>query len=153
MKNGVYESWSVHAKYGPLLCLDNRKAIKSLKPRRHMEHRERYCPKPNSRCLIRCLCLQEPIGWIVAKQGFLYEKGVNDLSPSRLTSLKQIRRRRLRLKSKPLSLSTDQETERVFHEDTKHWSELVTNVYIAGLGVNWSSMRNVTDMNAVAMAG
>ncbi|KAI3799932.1 hypothetical protein L1987_35238 [Smallanthus sonchifolius] len=29
----------------------------------------------------------------------------------------------------------------------KHWSELVTNVYIAGLGVNWSSVSNVMDMN------
>lgn len=33
-------------------CLDNWKAIKSLKSRRHMEHRERHCPKPNPRCLI-----------------------------------------------------------------------------------------------------
>lgn len=33
-------------------CLDNIKAIKSLRSRRHMEHRERHCPKPNPRCLI-----------------------------------------------------------------------------------------------------
>ncbi|KAF5771039.1 putative S-adenosyl-L-methionine-dependent methyltransferase [Helianthus annuus] len=52
-----------------------------------------------------------------------------------------------RLNSKPLSLSTDPEAERVFHEDTKHWSELVTNVYIGSLGVNWSNVRNVMDMN------
>ena len=33
-------------------CLDNFKAIKALKARRHMEHRERHCPDPNSRCLV-----------------------------------------------------------------------------------------------------
>lgn len=32
-------------------CLDNFKAIKALHSRRHMEHRERHCPKPNPRCL------------------------------------------------------------------------------------------------------
>ncbi|KVI10001.1 hypothetical protein Ccrd_011633, partial [Cynara cardunculus var. scolymus] len=53
-----------------------------------------------------------------------------------------------RLKSKPASLSTEQDAERIFHEDTKHWSELVANVYLGGLGVNWSSVRNVMDMNA-----
>ncbi|KAL8192919.1 hypothetical protein R6Q57_027367 [Mikania cordata] len=43
-----------------------------------------------------------------------------------------------RLKSKPLSLSTDPEAEQVFHMDTKHWSEVVTNICTGGLGVNWS---------------
>ena len=33
-------------------CLDNFKAIKALKARRHMEHRERHCPDPNPRCLV-----------------------------------------------------------------------------------------------------
>ncbi|PKA55326.1 putative methyltransferase PMT23 [Apostasia shenzhenica] len=33
-------------------CLDNVEAIKSLKSRRRMEHRERHCPKPNPRCLV-----------------------------------------------------------------------------------------------------
>ncbi|KAK9283300.1 hypothetical protein L1049_011537 [Liquidambar formosana] len=33
-------------------CLDNMKAIKALKSRRHMEHRERYCPAPSPRCLV-----------------------------------------------------------------------------------------------------
>uniref|UniRef100_A0A2P2JY76 Methyltransferase n=1 Tax=Rhizophora mucronata TaxID=61149 RepID=A0A2P2JY76_RHIMU len=33
-------------------CLDNFKAIKELKSRRHMEHRERHCPKPSLRCLV-----------------------------------------------------------------------------------------------------
>nr|QTZ19641.1 putative methyltransferase PMT23 [Bixa orellana]QTZ19643.1 putative methyltransferase PMT23 [Bixa orellana] len=33
-------------------CLDNFKAIKELKSRRHMEHRERHCPKENPLCLV-----------------------------------------------------------------------------------------------------
>ncbi|XP_045800839.1 probable methyltransferase PMT23 [Trifolium pratense] len=33
-------------------CLDNLKAIKALKSRRHMEHRERHCPKSVPRCLL-----------------------------------------------------------------------------------------------------
>ena len=33
-------------------CLDNLKAIKALKSRKRMEHRERHCPESNPRCLI-----------------------------------------------------------------------------------------------------
>lgn len=33
-------------------CLDNMLAIKRLKSRRHMEHRERHCPKPTPKCLV-----------------------------------------------------------------------------------------------------
>lgn len=33
-------------------CLDNYEAIKALKSRRHMEHRERHCPIPAPRCLV-----------------------------------------------------------------------------------------------------
>ena len=33
-------------------CLDNFKAIKALKSRRHMEHRECHCPAPPPRCLV-----------------------------------------------------------------------------------------------------
>lgn len=33
-------------------CLDNFKAIKALKSRRHMEHRERHCPNPSPHCLV-----------------------------------------------------------------------------------------------------
>lgn len=33
-------------------CLDNLKAIKALKRRRHMEHRERHCPKSTPHCLL-----------------------------------------------------------------------------------------------------
>ncbi|XP_071738499.1 probable methyltransferase PMT23 isoform X1 [Rutidosis leptorrhynchoides] len=53
-----------------------------------------------------------------------------------------------RLKSKPSSLSSEPDAERIFDDDTKHWSELVSNVYRGELGVNWSSVRNVMDMNA-----
>lgn len=35
-------------------CLDNIRAIKALRSRRHMEHRERHCPvAPRPRCLVR----------------------------------------------------------------------------------------------------
>ncbi|KAG8085901.1 hypothetical protein GUJ93_ZPchr0010g7297 [Zizania palustris] len=34
-------------------CLDNVKAIKKLRSRRQMEHRERHCPAPPPRCLVR----------------------------------------------------------------------------------------------------
>ncbi|OAY69039.1 putative methyltransferase PMT23 [Ananas comosus] len=33
-------------------CLDNVRAIKELRSRRHMEHRERHCPRPGPRCLV-----------------------------------------------------------------------------------------------------
>lgn len=33
-------------------CLDNYKAIKDLKSRRHMEHRERHCPETSLKCLL-----------------------------------------------------------------------------------------------------
>ncbi|XXG39786.1 hypothetical protein AAC387_Pa01g0656 [Persea americana] len=33
-------------------CLDNWRAIKELKSRKRMEHRERYCPNPSLRCLV-----------------------------------------------------------------------------------------------------
>ncbi|KAA8539547.1 hypothetical protein F0562_026239 [Nyssa sinensis] len=35
-----------------------------------------------------------------------------------------------------------------FTEDTKHWSALVSDVYLEGLAINWSSLHNVIDMNA-----
>jgi Putative S-adenosyl-L-methionine-dependent methyltransferase len=39
-------------------------------------------------------------------------------------------------------------SEENFITDSKHWKELVSNIYIAGLGINWSNIRNVIDMNA-----
>ncbi|KAK6932974.1 putative S-adenosyl-L-methionine-dependent methyltransferase [Dillenia turbinata] len=53
-----------------------------------------------------------------------------------------------RLNSKPPSLSTELGAEEIFNEDTRHWAALVLDVYINGLGINWSSIRNVMDMNA-----
>ncbi|KAA8534032.1 hypothetical protein F0562_031549 [Nyssa sinensis] len=52
------------------------------------------------------------------------------------------------LSSKPPSLSTEQDAEEIFYEDTKHWSTLVSDVYLEGLAINWSRVRNVMDMNA-----
>lgn len=53
-----------------------------------------------------------------------------------------------RLSSKPPSLSAEPDTEEMFYEDTKHWSALVSDVYFGSLAINWSSVRNVMDMNA-----
>ncbi|XP_009631455.1 probable methyltransferase PMT23 [Nicotiana tomentosiformis] len=53
-----------------------------------------------------------------------------------------------RLNSKPQRLSLKADAEEVFDEDTKHWTALVSDVYIGGLAINWSSVRNVMDMNA-----
>ncbi|KAI3866303.1 hypothetical protein MKW98_007958 [Papaver atlanticum] len=51
-----------------------------------------------------------------------------------------------RLSSKPASLEPN--AEEIFYEDTKHWSALVSDVYLGGLAINWLSVRNVMDMNA-----
>ncbi|XP_016477427.2 LOW QUALITY PROTEIN: putative methyltransferase PMT23 [Nicotiana tabacum] len=53
-----------------------------------------------------------------------------------------------RLNNKPQRLSLKTDAEEVFDEDTKHWAALVSDVYIGGLAINWSSVRNVMDMNA-----
>ncbi|KAL4594222.1 hypothetical protein ACB092_12G005400 [Castanea dentata] len=53
-----------------------------------------------------------------------------------------------RLSSKPPSLSTESGAVEMFYEDTKHWSDLVSDVYLNDLAINWSSVRNVMDMNA-----
>lgn len=53
-----------------------------------------------------------------------------------------------RLNNKPQRLSLKTDAEEVFDEDTKHWTALVSDVYIGGLAINWSSVRNVMDMNA-----
>ncbi|RDX84362.1 putative methyltransferase PMT23, partial [Mucuna pruriens] len=53
-----------------------------------------------------------------------------------------------RLTSTPPSLSTDSNAAEMFFKDTKHWSQLVSHVYRDGLSINWSSVRNVMDMNA-----
>lgn len=53
-----------------------------------------------------------------------------------------------RLTSIPPSLSTESYASEMFNKDNKLWSELVSDVYINGLSVNWSSVRNIMDMNA-----
>ncbi|KAL5732912.1 hypothetical protein ACOSP7_032254 [Xanthoceras sorbifolium] len=53
-----------------------------------------------------------------------------------------------RLISKPPSLSAEPDAEEAFNEDTKHWSAIVLDFYLEGLAINWSSVRNVMDMNA-----
>ncbi|XP_009613322.1 probable methyltransferase PMT23 [Nicotiana tomentosiformis] len=53
-----------------------------------------------------------------------------------------------RLNNKPLSLSLETDTEEIFNADTKHWAALVSDVYLGGLAINWSNVRNVMDMNA-----
>lgn len=53
-----------------------------------------------------------------------------------------------RLTGKPPSLSTEPDAEEMFIEDTKHWSALVSDVYLDGPAINWSSVRNIMDMNA-----
>ncbi|XP_030487041.2 probable methyltransferase PMT23 [Cannabis sativa] len=53
-----------------------------------------------------------------------------------------------RLTSRPVSLSSEQDTAQKFEEDTMVWSALVTEVYLVDLPISWSSVRNVMDMNA-----
>ncbi|KAL0321823.1 UNVERIFIED_CONTAM: putative methyltransferase PMT23 [Sesamum calycinum] len=53
-----------------------------------------------------------------------------------------------RLINTPQSLSAEPDAEETFKGDTRHWSALVSEVYLGGLGINWSSVRNVMDMNA-----
>lgn len=53
-----------------------------------------------------------------------------------------------RLTSKPPSLPNDSDATDEFNKDSSHWSQLVSNVYADGLSINWSSVRNVMDMNA-----
>ncbi|XP_071934465.1 probable methyltransferase PMT23 isoform X1 [Coffea arabica] len=53
-----------------------------------------------------------------------------------------------RLNTKPSSLSKESDSQKNFMEDSNHWSALVSDIYLEGLTVNWSSIRNVMDMNA-----
>ncbi|PIN14580.1 Sterol 24-C-methyltransferase [Handroanthus impetiginosus] len=48
----------------------------------------------------------------------------------------------------PPTLSTERNAEETFKGDTKHWSALVSEVYLGSVGINWSTVRNVMDMNA-----
>ncbi|CAK7325912.1 unnamed protein product [Dovyalis caffra] len=53
-----------------------------------------------------------------------------------------------RISSKPPSMASLSDAEEMFIEDTKHWSSLVSDVYLDGPAINWSSVRNIMDMNA-----
>ncbi|KAJ8764003.1 hypothetical protein K2173_004876 [Erythroxylum novogranatense] len=53
-----------------------------------------------------------------------------------------------RLTSKPPSLSTEPVSEEVYNEDTRQWAALVSDVYLEMLGIKWSTVRNIMDMNA-----
>lgn len=53
-----------------------------------------------------------------------------------------------RLTSMPPSLSSEFGAGDMFYNDTKHWSGLVSDIYVEALSINWSSVRNVMDMNA-----
>ncbi|XP_010554685.1 PREDICTED: probable methyltransferase PMT22 [Tarenaya hassleriana] len=50
--NGMIVGWRRCESTDYIPCLDNTKAIKRLKSRRHMEHRERHCPSPPPKCLV-----------------------------------------------------------------------------------------------------
>ncbi|CAA0821920.1 Probable methyltransferase PMT22 [Striga hermonthica] len=54
-----------------------------------------------------------------------------------------------RLIDKPPSISGEPDSEETFKSDTRHWSALVSEVYVGGLDLNWSNVRNVMDMNAI----
>nr|CAB3478730.1 unnamed protein product [Digitaria exilis] len=54
-------------------CLDNVKAIKSLKSTRHMEHRERHCPEPRPRCLVPLPDrYRRPVPWPLSRDMIWY---------------------------------------------------------------------------------
>ncbi|CAI9091765.1 OLC1v1026875C1 [Oldenlandia corymbosa var. corymbosa] len=54
-----------------------------------------------------------------------------------------------RLKTKSSSLSSvEPGSATSYEEDSNHWSALVSDVYLKSLAINWSSIRNVMDMNA-----
>ncbi|XP_051143642.1 probable methyltransferase PMT23 [Andrographis paniculata] len=53
-----------------------------------------------------------------------------------------------RLTEQPRSLPAQPDAAEAFRGVTRHWSALVSEVYQGGIDVNWSSVRNVMDMNA-----
>ncbi|KAF0923797.1 hypothetical protein E2562_007675 [Oryza meyeriana var. granulata] len=61
-------------------CLDNVKAIKALRSRHHMEHRERHCPvAPRPRCLVRMPAgYRPPVPWPLSRDMIWYN---NDPHP------------------------------------------------------------------------
>ncbi|EEF41484.1 probable methyltransferase PMT23 [Ricinus communis] len=53
-----------------------------------------------------------------------------------------------RLNTVPPSLLTGSDAVEIFYEDTRHWSVLVSDVYLNAPAINWTSVRNIMDMNA-----
>lgn len=53
-----------------------------------------------------------------------------------------------RLNSIPQSLLTHPDAIQILVDESKYWSALVSDVYLNGLPINWTSVRNVMDMNA-----
>ncbi|KAF3782422.1 putative methyltransferase [Nymphaea thermarum] len=53
-----------------------------------------------------------------------------------------------RLKSRPTWLSESVNNLPSFEEDTESWGRRVSDFYLQGLSLNWSSVRNIMDMNA-----
>lgn len=43
---------------------------------------------------------------------------------------------------------TEQSSEESYSEDTRIWSGTVSEIYLNGLGINWTRIHNVMDMNA-----
>ncbi|XP_044462499.1 probable methyltransferase PMT23 isoform X1 [Mangifera indica] len=53
-----------------------------------------------------------------------------------------------RLSSKSPRLLSKLNAEETYIKDSTHWSALVSDVYLRGLAIDWSNVRNVMDMNA-----
>lgn len=60
----------------------------------------------------------------------------------------------LRLKASPKWLSTKETglygkaAPEDFRVDTEHWEKVVKKTYLTGLGMDWTTIRNVMDMRA-----
>ncbi|XP_051121258.1 probable methyltransferase PMT23 [Andrographis paniculata] len=53
-----------------------------------------------------------------------------------------------RLTDKPMHFPNEPDSEETFKQDSRHWFALVSEVYLGALGLNWTRLRNVMDMNA-----
>lgn len=53
-----------------------------------------------------------------------------------------------RLKNKPTWLSKPVNNLPSFDKDTENWERRVSDFYLQGLSLNWTSVRNIMDMNA-----
>ncbi|KAL5229529.1 hypothetical protein ABZP36_028305 [Zizania latifolia] len=229
-------------------CLDNVKAIKKLRSRRQMEHRERHCPAPPPRCLVRLpRGYRPPVPWPRSRDMIWYnnvphpklveykkdqnwvtksddyfvfpgggtqfkagvtryiqfieqdeheaqiqfalERGIPAFLavigtqklpfPDEAFDVVHCARCRVhwyapldtcvfstdvsssnekiswpipwpeRLNVKYLSMPDDSaSTKKKFDADTKYWKEVISEIYFNDFPVNWSSVRNVMDMNA-----